>query len=68
LINLKQREMKNFKTTFAGILAGIPIAIDALVSAYNQGAFTGKHGMQLAVGIAIVLLGAFAHDAKPSAR
>jgi len=39
--------MKNLKTTVAGIVAGLPLLIDALVQAYNAGAFTGKSGSQL---------------------
>jgi hypothetical protein len=56
--------MKNLKTTLAGLVAGIPMAVDALMTAYNSGAFTGKSGFQLAVAIAIVLLGYLASDKK----
>jgi hypothetical protein len=54
--------MKSWKTTVAGLLAGIPVAIDALISAYNAGCFTGKTGVQLWVGIAIVVLGVISKD------
>jgi len=54
--------MKSWKTTMAGLLTGLPVAIDALVTAYNAGTFTGKSGAQLFVGIGLVLLGAFSKD------
>lgn len=56
--------MKDLKTTLAGLVAGIPMAVDALMTAYNSGAFTGKSGVQLAIAIAIVLLGYLASDKK----
>lgn len=54
--------MKSWKTTLAGLLTGVPTAIDALVQAYNAGTFTGESGSQLALGIGMVLLGACAKD------
>lgn len=54
--------MKSWKTTLAGLLTGLPLAIDALVQAYNAGAFTGKSGLQLLAAIGLVLLGLFAKD------
>ena len=54
--------MKNYRTFLAGLLAGLPTAIDALVNAYNAGYFTGKSGSQLAAGIGFVLLGLLAKD------
>ena len=56
--------MKNIKTTITGIVAGLPLLIDALVQAYNAGAFTGKSGSQLFLSIGLVLLGYFAGDKK----
>lgn len=56
--------MKDLKTTLAGLVAGIPMAVDVLMTAYNSGAFTGKSGVQLAIAIAIVLLGYLASDKK----
>jgi hypothetical protein len=56
--------MKNWKTTLAGVLAGLPLLIDALIQAYNMGAFTGKSGSQLFLSIGLVLLGYFAGDKK----
>jgi hypothetical protein len=49
--------MKNLKTTVAGIVAGLSLLIDALVQAYNAGAFTGKSGSQLFLSIGLVFLG-----------
>lgn len=59
-------KMKNFKTSLAGLLAGVPFIVDALVEAYTQGAFTGKSGLQLVAAIGVVLLGLYSkdHDVK----
>lgn len=54
--------MKNWKTTFAGFVTGIPFGIDAIVQANNAGAFTGKTGCQLVAALGMVLLGLFAKD------
>lgn len=56
--------MKNWKTTLAGILAGLPIAIDAIMQAYTAGYFTDKSGWQLAFSISFIILGAVLKD-KP---
>lgn len=56
--------MKNIKTTIAGIVAGLPLLIDALVQAYNAGAFTGKSGSQLVLSIALIVIGWFLKDPK----
>jgi len=56
--------MKNFKTTVAGIVAGLPLLIDALIQAYNAGAFTGKSGSQLALSIALIIIGYVLKDPK----
>ena len=56
--------MKNIKTTLAGILAGLPLLIDALIQAYNAGAFTGKSGSQLFLSIALIVIGWFLKDPK----
>jgi hypothetical protein len=56
--------MKNYKTTLAGLLASAPIAIDALVTAYNAGAFTDKSGGQLLVAIGIALFARYAQDSS----
>lgn len=54
--------MKNYKTTLAGLVTGLPILIDALVTAYNAGTFTGKTGIQLSLSIGLVLLGVLSKD------
>jgi hypothetical protein len=56
--------MKNFKTTLAGIVAGLPLLIDALIQAYNSGAFTGKSGSQLFLSIALIIIGYILKDPK----
>ena len=56
--------MKNLKTTVAGIVAGLPLLIDALIQAYNAGAFTGKSGSQLVLSIALIVIGWFLKDPK----
>ena len=56
--------MKNIKTTLAGIVAGLPLLIDALIQAYNAGAFTGKSGSQLILSIALIVIGWFLKDPK----
>jgi len=60
--------MKNLKTTLAGLLTGLPLLIDALIQAYNAGAFTDKSGSQLLLAIGLVLIGYLASDKnKPNA-
>ena len=56
--------MKNIKTTLAGIVAGLPLLIDALIQAYNAGAFTGKSGSQLVLSIGLIVIGWFLKDPK----
>ena len=56
--------MKNLKTTLAGIVAGLPLLIDALIQAYNAGAFTDKSGSQLVLSIALIVIGWFLKDPK----
>ena len=56
--------MKNIKTTLAGIVAGLPLLIDALIQAYNAGAFTGKSGSQLFLSIVFIVIGWFLKDPK----
>jgi len=56
--------MKNIKTTVAGIVAGLPLLIDALIQAYNAGAFTGKSGSQLVLSIALIIIGYVLKDPK----
>lgn len=54
--------MRNWKTTFSGLLVAIPIGIDALIQAYNGGAFTEKTGMQLVITIGIILWATYTKD------
>jgi hypothetical protein len=54
--------MKNWKTMLAGFLAGLPIAIEALLSAYQEGTFTGKTGSHLVLAIGIIIFGIYAKD------
>lgn len=60
--------MKNLKTTLAGLLTGLPLLIDALIQAYNEGAFTGKSGSQLVLAIGLVLIGYLASDKKKEVK
>lgn len=52
----------SWKTTLAGIISGLGVGVDALITAFQQGAFNGKTGAQLAVAIGLVLLGVFSKD------
>ena len=54
--------MKDFRTTIAGLIAGIPMLVDALIQAYSAGSFTDKSGIQLALAIGLVLMAYFAKD------
>ena len=54
--------MLNWKTTLSGFLTGMPIAIDALITAYQSGMFDEKSGMQLMLGIGLVLIGSLSKD------
>jgi len=56
--------MKNWKTTLAGLITGLPVAIDAIVQAYTAGYFTDKSGWQLAASLTIIVLGAVLRDKK----
>ena len=58
--------MKNLKTSLAGLLAGLPFIVDALLQAYTAGSFTNKSGLQLVAAIGVVLLGLYSkdHDVK----
>ena len=58
--------MKNLKTSLAGLIAGLPFIVDALIQAYTAGTFTNKSGLQLVAAIGVVLLGLYSkdHDVK----
>jgi len=60
--------MKNLKTTLAGLLTGLPLLIDALIQAYNAGAFTDKSGSQLLLAIGLVTIGWLASDKKKEVK
>jgi len=60
--------MKNLKTTLAGLLTGLPLLIDALIQAYNAGAFTDKSGSQLVLAIGLVTIGWLASDKKKEVK
>lgn len=48
--------MKNWKTTIAGLVTGLPFLFDALYNAYLSGAFTDKSGWQLFGSIAVIVI------------
>lgn len=54
--------MKNWKTTLAGLLTGLPVAADAIIKTAAAGGFTGKTGLELVGAIGLVLLGLFSKD------
>jgi hypothetical protein len=54
--------MKNWKTTVAGLVAGLPFAIDAILQAYTAGYFTDKTGWQLFGAIAVITITSLAKD------
>jgi|GEM_PF-2380280 len=55
--------MTNWKTTIAGLLTGAPVLIDAILSAYTSGQFTGKTVLQSLFAIGLILIGYLAQDA-----
>ena len=54
--------MKNWRTTLAGAITGGGFIVDAVIDAATKGVFTGKHGKELALGIACVIWGAIQKD------
>lgn len=62
--------MKNWKTTFAGLVTGLPFAINALMDAYAAGYFTDKSGWTLFGALAWILVTALVkdHDATGGQR
>ena len=54
--------MKNFKTTLAGLVTGLPFLIDSLVTAFSSGSFEGKNTIQLVASVGVILLGWLASD------
>lgn len=54
--------MKNWKTSLSGLFVGsIPI-IQALLTAYQNGQFSGKDGGSIVMGIAIIVFGFVCKD------
>lgn len=54
--------MKNWRTTVAGLIVFLPVAMDAILEAYNAGAFTSKSGLQLFVAIGAIIIARLAKD------
>ena len=54
--------MKNWRTTLAGIIVGLPIAMQAILEAYTAGYFTDKTGMQLFASIGLIILARLSKD------
>ncbi len=52
----------SWKTTLAGLLTGLTPIIYALIDAYNSGAFTGKNGEQVAIGMGLIAIGVLSKD------
>jgi hypothetical protein len=62
--------MKNWKTTLAGLVTGLPFLIDAVMQAYASGYFTDQKGWQLFGSIAWIVVTALVkdHDATGGKR
>jgi len=56
--------MKDWKTTLAGLVTGLPFAIDSLLQAYAAGYFTDKTGWTLFGSLAWILVTALVKDSK----
>jgi len=56
--------MKDWRTTLAGLLTGLPFAIDSLLQAYTAGYFTDKTGWTLFGSLAWILVTALVKDSK----
>jgi len=56
--------MKDLKTTLAGLVPGLLLAVDALIQAYASGQFEGKTGKQLLIAAGLFLIGWYATDKK----
>ena len=59
--------MKDLKTTLGGLILGLPIAADALTTAYQAGVFTGKTVVQTVIAVAIILITLWAKDRTKAA-
>jgi len=56
--------MKDWRTTLAGLVTGLPFAIDSLLQAYTAGYFTDKTGWTLFGSLAWILVTALVKDSK----
>jgi len=56
--------MKDWRTTLAGLVTGLPFAINALMEAYTAGYFTDKTGWTLFGSLAWILVTALVKDSK----
>ena len=54
--------ISSWKTTVAGLIAGLPGLIDALIQAYNAGFFTGKTGVELVASVGFIIFGFVSKD------
>ena len=54
--------MKNWRTTIAGLIVGLPVAVQAILEAYTTGAFTDKTGLQLFAAIGLIVLARLTKD------
>jgi len=55
---------KDWRTTLAGLLTGLPFVIDSLLQAYTAGYFTDKTGWTLFGSLAWILVTALVKDSK----
>lgn len=55
---------KSWRTAVAGWATGLPTILLTLADAYQQGSLSGKHGIGMIVGIALIIQGSVAKDAK----
>jgi len=54
--------MRNWRTTIAGLIVGLPVAVQAILEAYTAGAFTDKTGLQLFAAIGLIVLARLSKD------
>jgi len=54
--------MKNWRTTVAGLIVGLPVAMQAILEAYTAGYFTDKTGLQLFAALGLIVLARLSKD------
>lgn len=54
--------MRNWQTTLAGLVTGLPFVVDAIVQAFTAGYFTDKSGWQLFGAIGWIVVTALVKD------